>query len=334
MKILKLIFYVLGFSILAGCSPKINYSLMSVPEEGGIRFTQYTKDEDIVLGPKITKVNNRINWYAPPLIALSPDGAKLAYLGEKNSSDNIYIKSTLGGGSTVQRTFRNTILDMSFSPDGKKIAFTEVVDGNDNIYVINATEGSAIQQITATPADEMGPQYSIDGNKIFFTKGERTMVGTIPVIRYYIWSFDSQTSLFTQYSEGFTPSMLPDGQSLVVTRHNKDTNLGEIWMINIEKGQETLLLADKNKGFSSPQVSPDGKMVTCVGTSNATKNRAANLDIYLFKIDGTALSQLTFHPGDDVSPKWAPDGKSIFFISQRGTLKGQWNVWQMNVNQL
>lgn len=334
MKFSRMFLFISGVAFLSGCSPKINYSLVSVPEEGGIRFTQFTKEEDIVLGPKIIKTNNNVYWYAPPLIALSPEGNKLAYLGEKNNSDNIYLKSTLGGGATVQRTFRNTILDMSFSPDGKKIAFTEIVDGNNNIYAINALEGSAVQQITATNSDEMGPQYSIDGSKIFFTKSEKTLVGSIPVTRYYVWSFDNKTSLFTQYSEGFTPSMLPDGENLVVTRNNKNTNLGEIWMINIEKGNETLLISDKNKGFSSPQVSPDGKMVVCVGTTNSKKNCPLNLDIYLFKIDGTALTQLTFHPGDDVSPKWAPDGKSIFFLSKRGTSKGIWNVWQMNVNQL
>jgi Tol biopolymer transport system component len=333
MRILKLSLIVVGFSFLAGCSPKINLSMTSVPEEGGVKFTQFTKDEDVVLGPSVTKIGSKILWYAPPLIAISPDGSKLAYMGLKNENKNIYIKSTLGGGATVQRTFRNNVLDMSFSPDGKKIAFTDVVEGNDNIYVINATEGSAIQQITSTAADEMGPEYTPDGSKMFFTRSEKTMQGAVPITRYYIWSFDIQSSLFTQYSEGFTPSMLPDGQSLVITRNNKETNLGEIWMIDIVKGNETLLLSDKTRGFSSPQVSPDGKKVVIVGVTPSSKTKPANLDIYTFKIDGTGLTQLTFHPGYDVSPKWAPDGKSIYFISQRGTEKGNWNVWQMSVNQ-
>jgi Tol biopolymer transport system component len=222
---------------------------------------------------------------------------------------------------------------MCYSPDGKKIAFTEMVDGNENIYIINALEGSAIQQITTSSANEMGPQYSVDGSKLFFTKEEVSLVNAIPISRYYIWSFDLQTSLFTQYTEGFTPSLLPDGKNLIITRNNKTTSLGEIWMINIDKGFETLLLSDKDKGFSSPQVSPDGKYVVCVGSTNASENKPANLDLYLFKIDGTGLTQLTFHPGNDVSPKWAPDGKSIFFLSQRGTEKGNWNVWQMSAPQ-
>jgi Tol biopolymer transport system component len=333
MKNIRLFLIISATYFMSGCSTPLNLTMTSVPEEGGIKFTQFSKDEDIVLGPSITKYGTKILWYAPPLIAVSPDGNKLTYMGLKNENKNIYIKSTQGGGATVQRTFRNNVLDMCFSPDGKKIAFTEYVEGNDNIYVINATEGSAIQQITSTSADEMGPQYSPDGKKIFFTRGEKTMVGTTPVTRFYIWSFDIGTSLFTQYSEGFTPSMLPDGESLVITRNNKESALGEIWMIDIVKGNETLLLSDKTRGFSSPQVSPDGKKVICVGTTPGTKTKPQNLDLYSFNIDGTGLTQLTFHPGHDVSPKWSPDGKSIYFLSQRGTEKGNWNVWQMSFNQ-
>lgn len=323
----------LGLLVLTSCVASINYLMVSVQEEGGIKFTQMTKDDDVVLGPFVTKTAGKIYWYAPPLIAVSPDGSKLAYLGHKNASDNIYIKNTQGGGAVLQRTFRTKILDMCFAPDGSKIAFTEQVDGSDNIYMINADEGSAIQQVTSTPSDEMGPQFSPDGKNIFFTKSEKTLVNNVAYTRYYVWGFNLQTSLFTQYSEGFTPSVTPDGHNIIVTRNNKNTNLGEIWMIDIEKGRETQLLSDKIRGFSSPKISPDGKRIICVGTTNATKNTPTNLDLYLFNINGTNLTQLTFHPGNDVSPTWAPDSKSIYFLSQRGTERGNWNVWQMNIPQ-
>src|SRR5690606_22357593 len=96
-----------------------------------------------------------IRWYAPPLIAVSPDGNSICYLARQNASDNIYIKSTLGGRSTIQRTFRNNVFDMAYSPDGKHIAFTDRASGNSNIYLINASEGVAVQQITSTSADEV-----------------------------------------------------------------------------------------------------------------------------------------------------------------------------------
>ena len=53
--------------------------------------------------------------------------------------------------------------------------------------------------------------------------------------------------------------------------------------------------------------------------------------IYTVKLDGTRLTQLTFHGGHDVSPIWAPDGKFIFFLAQRANEKGEYNIWKMNV---
>ncbi|MBK8927155.1 MAG: PD40 domain-containing protein [Crocinitomicaceae bacterium] len=85
-------------------------------------------------------------------------------------------------------------------------------------------------------------------------------------------------------------------------------------------------------GFSTPRLSPDGKKVLCVGSTLATRERMENLDLYIVNIDGTQLTQLTFHPGHDVSPEWSPDGSKIYFLSQRGTEDGGYNVWMIDYN--
>ncbi len=321
--------------LLTGCAPKmiINYSDVSVPEEGGTRFTQFTRDDENVRGPAIEKTATDIYWYAPPLIAVAPAGDLVAYIAWQNNTNNIFIKNTAGGRATVQRTFRTGVLDVTFSPDGRHLAFTDMSDGNANVYVINAKEGSAIQQITSTTADESGPAFSPDGKDIFFTKTERTTFndGTSST-RYYVWNINRQSSLLTQFTEGFTPSPSPaDSKMVVITRNNKQSKKGEIWTINTETGQETIILSDVKKGFSSPKLSPDGKKIVCVGTTEASKNKPASLDLFTININGTGLTQHTFHPGNDVSPEWAPDGKSIYFLAQRGNPKGLWNVWKMDI---
>ena len=309
---------------------EVDYRASTVPEEGGVQFTQYTDEQETVLGPYIKAERGIINWYAPSIICISPDGGKLCYLGRKDGKDNIYIKNTSGGRTTVQRTFRGKVLDMDFSPDGKSIAFTDESEPNNyNIYLINATEGSAIQQITSTSGLEFSPSFSKDSKMIYFTRSEFSSYYNKTV--YSIWSFNRETSLLTQYSEGFTPHMAPNNSIIVCTRNNKETGNGELWTINVEKGQETLILSDPDKGYSSPNLSPDGKKIVCVGTTLGNKTRVENLDIFTINLDGTGLTQLTFHQGHDVSPKWAPDSKSIYILSQRGNAKGDWNVWSLKV---
>jgi len=323
-------FLIIGFVyILIGCVPikKIEYTVISVPEESGAKFTQYTKDDDIVFvaAPKVLSNNSGrkyLEWWSAPMIALSYDGKLLAYLATQNNTINIFIKKTEGGNTIQQRTNRPFVQCMTFSPDGKYISFSDEIDRNSNIYLINANEGAAIQQITSSTAYEIGPCFSPDGKLIFYTKYENN--------RYYIWSFNRETSLMTQYCEGFSPSITPDGKNIVFTKNNKETQNGEIWMVDIEKGTSTLLLSDKEKGFSSAQVSPDGKTIVCVGVSKETRIIPMNLDLFAFNIDGTKLTQLTFHGSHDLSPRWSQDGNEIFFLSQRGSEKGTYNVWKMN----
>jgi Tol biopolymer transport system component len=310
-----------------GCvaTPKINYNQVSVPEEGGMHFTKYTDDYENIYKPavNINAVTGLLQWYAAPMITVSPNGEHLGYIALKNDFTNINLRKIKGGKSIVQRTFNKNVQDMSYSPDGSKIAFSALKGGSSNIYVINATEGASVQQLVAGPNVELGPTFSPDGKFIYFTRAEGG--------RFYIWSVNVETAIQTQYTEGFTPIVSPDGSFLVITRNNKATGRGEIWSIDIEKGTETMLLSNPKTGYSSPSISPDGKRILCVGTSAKEVNANQNLDLYVFNIDGTKLKQLTFHPGHDMSPQWTPDGKSVLFLSQRGNVDGQTNVWKFDV---
>ncbi|MEX0780036.1 MAG: hypothetical protein WD491_14810 [Balneolales bacterium] len=331
---MRIVLFIGLIFLSVSCVPEavIDYSLTRVPEESGLNFVQYTEDDDNTTGPLIRESQGKINWYAPPLISISPDGGKLAYNGFKDNQNNIFVKSTVGGSSVVQRTFRNNVLDMSFSPDGERIVFTDATDQGQHIKMINTNSGSAIQQITSGSRQDVGPQFSPDGDNIFFTRSTRRRDGAgLEYQSFIIWSFNLESSLFTQYSDGFTPNISSDGKELVITRNNGSTGFGEIWKLNIDSGQETLILGDSKRGFSSPQISPDGNTIVIVGSTEETGSRPANLDIYTVRMDGTGLTQHTFHPGHDVSPVWSPNGEHLYVLSQRGSETGSFNVWRMNL---
>lgn len=342
MKKIKISLFSLSMALVfATCVAPVNMdtTAVSVAEEGGITFTKISNEEDRVIGPGIYNgsymVGNvryqTIRWYAAPFIGLAPDSSYIAYICTNGGNKNIYLKRMSGGSSVIQRTFKGGVMDMSYSPDSKTLCFSDNSDGNQNIYTINATEGAAIQQITSTYMPESGGIYSPDGKVIYYTKEEISYnTAGIRTSRFYVWGYNKETSLMTQYCEGFTPCPLPDGQKILVTRGNKESGSGEIWMIDIKSGLETQIIAQKDKSFSSPAISPDGKVIALVSNSAATKTRAMNLDIYTLRIDGTGLTQLTFHPGADVSPKWSSNGKEIYFISTRGSAKSTFGVWKMN----
>ena len=60
--------------------------------------------------------------------------------------------------------------------------------------------------------------------------------------------------------------------------------------------------------FHHSMISPDGRWIVFVGSSVVEGQGVAyhNTDIYVCRIDGTDLRQLTHHAADDLSPIWKP----------------------------
>jgi Tol biopolymer transport system component len=338
----QLIFLLLLTLIAVSCATTklIDYSQISVPQEGGYQFKQITSEEQTIWAPRVINNGGKLQWFTGSMFDVSDDGASIVYIGvtaPDQKEGNIYVRSTAGGRSSVQRTFGISATGPSFSPDGNLICFSGTFPGQEksNICMINTNEGSAIQHLTESqPGIASAPVFSSDGQRIFYTRGlsSTTYSGTTPITswKYYIWSMDKNTSIATQYVEGSSPEYV-SGDKMLFTKSNTTTQQGEIWMLNLKSGQETLIQRDNVRGFSTPKISPDGKRILCVGSSPGVKPADSNLDIFLINIDGTGFQQLTFHPGNDDSPCWSPDGKSIYFLSQRGSAQGRYNIWSINL---
>ncbi len=78
--------------------------------------------------------------------------------------------------------------------------------------------------------------------------------------------------------------------------------------------------------ISSPAVSPDGQQVAYVlRTTDMAANRG-NFDLWMVPAAGGEARQLTRGPAADTEPTWAPDGKSLYFLSSRS---GKTQVWRL-----
>lgn len=78
-----------------------------------------------------------------------------------------------------------------------------------------------------------------------------------------------------------------------------------------------------DEGYDAePAVSPDGKMIAFSSTRHS-----ATTDIYMQKVDGLAVTQLTSDAADDAFPAFSPDGKQVAFASNRS---GTWDIYTMD----
>ena len=72
-------------------------------------------------------------------------------------------------------------------------------------------------------------------------------------------------------------------------------------------------------GDFDADISPDGTTLVFASTRHAERP-----DLYLKRIDGAAVTQLTADPDADLQPCFSPDGKSVIFASRRS---GNWDLW-------
>jgi dipeptidyl aminopeptidase/acylaminoacyl peptidase len=81
--------------------------------------------------------------------------------------------------------------------------------------------------------------------------------------------------------------------------------------------------------ISDPQVSPDGRLIVFVISKTDLEDNKRLTDLWLVDVDGTNLRRLTSNKAADSNPRWAQDGKSIWFVSGRS---GSSQVWRIRMD--
>ena len=309
---------------IAGMAQKVDYSVVAVPEEAECDFVCITSDADQVCLPQVKRGRGRVNWFSNRILDIDPQTNSLAYLSARNKTTNIFIKALDKQGGSIQRTNRSAVIDFSYSPDGRYICFSEKRGKTNQIFRTDAQKGYVCRQITSGALD-YSPIYSADMSQIFFTRQEARNVS--------IWSYNMEDNFLSTYSNGLNPYPLKAGQAYICARANA-TGQSELWKISYDTGTEECIISDPQRSFTSPIVSPDGQWVLFVGSSRIISGNIdySNTDLFVARLDGSEMTQLTYHAADDLSPIWSLDGKYIYFISQRGSATGTANVWRMTFN--
>jgi tricorn protease len=196
------------------------------------------------------------------------------------------------------------------SPDGKLVAFSYRGD----IWIVETIGGTA-RAVTSHPAHELSPVFSPDGRLLAFSSNRHGGydVYVVPVQggRPRRLTFDSATDMVC----GWTP----DGKHVLFasTRSTGFPPASELFTVPVEGGMARRITAAEGK---EGVLSPDGTRLAYVrgpGTWYRKGYRgSSNDDIWICNADGGNNRQLTAFNGQDDSPMWSPDGKTLFYVSE------------------
>ncbi len=310
---------VIGIAVEANAQT-VDYSIPFVPEESGLDIMKISSDNDYVCMPEVKRSKRLFSWATNRILDVSNDGANIAYLSYRNDATNIFIKELGKQGGSVQRTNRKNVLDFAYSSNGKTICFSENRGATNQIFITDAVSGYVCRQITSANIDS-APKYTSDMKQILFTRMESNSSS--------IWGYNIESNFVLSYTNGADPC--PIGPTTFLCTRKNSENRNEIWKIDYSTGVEECIVADPEHSYASPVVSPDGKWILFVGESVISGEDFIfrNADIYACRLDGTQLTQITYHAADDLSPVWSRDGKYIYFVSQRGSATATANIWRL-----
>src|SRR5256714_4371031 len=135
-----------------------------------------------------------------------------------------------------------------------------------------------------------------------------------------------------------TPSWSPDAKQLVFTGY--DGGISDLFVVNVDGSGLHRLTNDKYADLQ-PSWAPDGKTIAFAtdrgGKADFDGLKFGNMRIALFHLDkGTVELLGHMDQGKNIDPAWAPDGKSLAFVSDRSGISnvflydlGDANIYQL-----
>ncbi len=208
------------------------------------------------------------------------------------------------------------------SPDGTQIVFSFQGD----LWQVPSNGGEAIR-LTAHPAYDYLPTWSPDGKRLAFSSDR---YGNEDV---FVLDFETrkvtQLTYFTNYDRvtGWTP----DGQSvLFYSRRNFYYHrIPVTYTVPLHGGTPRELLPTyAYRG----RLSPDGRYFVFVKGADLWFRQhyrgASNMDLWLYDFKTHTYTQLTTFEGNDLDPVWAPDSRTIYFVSDRD---GTYNLFRLTL---
>jgi Tol biopolymer transport system component len=218
----------------------------------------------------------------------------------------------------------------SISPDGKWVVYNSQGD----IYLQSVTGQTAITLTRDSPANDTTPAFSPDGETIAF-RSERDGGGI------FLMGLTGE-GVRRLTTSGYQPAWFPDGRQIVFAKGESGmllmpggrSGFSELWVVSTSGGDPRLFFAGD---AVQPRVSPHAKRVAFWSLPSDPKARrlaipgvAANRDIWTIDVNGEHPVRVTTHDANDWNPVWAPDGRWLYFLSNRG---GSMNLWRTAIDE-
>jgi len=215
----------------------------------------------------------------------------------------------------------------TLSPDGKTLVYVSAASGNADLYSLRVGGRTSVLLTPDSPDDDLEPAFSPDGERIAF-RSTREGGGI------FIMNATGE-SVRRLTNSGFNPAWSPDGKEIAIaptgffypTDHAGSIGQGLV-AVDVATAQRRTI--SKKVDALQPAWSPHGRRIAYWGLRGNTGQR----DIWTIAADGSEDARggtsVTEDAALDWSPVWSPDGRYLYFSSDRG---GTMNLWRVPIDE-
>lgn len=215
---------------------------------------------------------------------------------------HITIAEDFASGRSKRVDASEFIYSADLSPDGKRAVFSARGD----VYTVPAKTGVTRNLTQSSGAHDRNVGWSPDGQWISFIS-DRTGEDEL-----YIQRQDG-TSPAKQLTEGggsykFNPVWSPDSRYLLYGDRSQ-----RLYAVDVQSGHRTLIVHAEEGTVGSYTFAPDSKWIAYTLPGRAREFTV----IYLFNLDSKKTVPVTDAWYNSGQPEFSPDGKLLYFVSQR-----------------
>ncbi len=207
------------------------------------------------------------------------------------------------------------------APDGQNFVYASDENGNLDLFVQRVGGKNAHPLTPNTPSDETQPAFSPDGERIAFRSTRQ------PAGIYVMERTGENVRLVTENCR--YPSWSPNGRDIVCSTFGHDipatrnTRPSALWIVDVETGSKRMLVEND---AMQPSWSPNGHRIAFWFMPPS----AGRSDIATISSDGGEIEVVTNDASTNWNPVWSPDGKFLYFASDRG---GDMSFWRVAIDE-
>lgn len=242
--------------------------------------------------------------------SLSPNNEWVVFTSNRDGNWEIYVASTGGDPSSVERVTHNTIANDTNPVWGPNniVVYQSTRNGNWDLFAVDMETGVEYQ-LTDDLADDTNPTWSPDGSRLLFQSNRPDENGDR---KWQIYELTLRNGAVRRLSDGTSidvdPQYSNNGQQIVFRTYAEEGDASVLALMNANGGNRRTI-SDPNGDATNPAWSPQDRYIAYQSDLDG------DLDIYIYELATGQTRHLSANDIPDYAPTWLCDEERVIFTS-------------------